>query len=106
MSSRSPGRPAESRRKRLGRRRAGGSASVEGEQQQGRQTEGEEQEEARRVEREREESPRAEEQREEQGLVDRAVDEGRERGLIGERTADQTREKGLLDTIKDKLLGR
>jgi len=46
------------------------------------------------------------EQREEQGLVDRAVDEARERGLVGERTADQTREKGLLDTIKDKLLGR
>jgi hypothetical protein len=57
---------------------------------------------------EQEESPRAEEEQGEKGLIDRAVDEARERGLVSGQTADEIREKGkgLIEKVKDKLSGR
>ena len=74
----------------------------------------EEQQQAPRA-REQEESTRAEEeQREsapaegEKGLIDRAVDEARERGLVSGQTADEIREKSksFIEKVKDRLSGR
>lgn len=58
--------------------------------------------------------PAEEERRtDEKGLVDRAVDKARERGLVKESTVDKAREKGLIDKaneaadkIRNKLTGR
>ena len=67
-----------------------------------------EQEEASWAEEERPEAARAEGEQEERGLIDRAVDEARERGLVSGQTADEIREKskGLIERVRDKLSGR
>jgi hypothetical protein len=64
-----------------------------------------EQEEAPKAEEEKPESARAEG---EKGLIDRAVDEARDRGLVSGQTADEIREKskGLIERVKDRLSGR
>lgn len=67
-----------------------------------------EQEGAPRAEEERPEAARVEGEQEERGLLDKAVDEARERGLVSEQTAEEIREKGksLIERAKDKLSGR
>ena len=67
-----------------------------------------EQEEAPQAEEEQPESARAEGEQGERGLIDRAVDEARERGLVSGQTADEIREKskGLIERVKDRLSGR
>jgi len=74
----------------------------------------EEQQQAPRA-REQEESTRAEEEQPEsapaegeKGLIDRAVDEARERGLVSGQTADEIREKSksFIEKVKDRLSGR
>lgn len=45
----------------------------------------------------------------EKGLVDKAVDKARERGLVDESTVDKAREKGFIDKaneVVDKLKNR
>jgi hypothetical protein len=67
-----------------------------------------EQEEAPKAEEEQPESARAEGEQGEKGLIDRAVDEARDRGLVSGQTADEIREKskGLIERVKDRLSGR
>ena len=67
-----------------------------------------EQEEAPQAEEEQPESARAEGEQGERGLIDRAVNEARERGLVSTQTADEIREKskGLIERVKDRLSGR
>lgn len=67
-----------------------------------------EQEEAPKAGEEQPESARAEGEQGEKGLIDRAVDEARERGLVSGQTADEIREKskGLIERVKDRLSGR
>jgi hypothetical protein len=67
-----------------------------------------EQEEAPKAEEEQPESARAEGEQGEKGLIDRAVDEARDRGLVSGQTADELREKskGLIERVKDRLSGR
>ena len=67
-----------------------------------------EQEESTRAEEEQPESPPAEGEQGEKGLIDRAVDEARERGLVSGQTADEIREKskGFIEKVKDRLSGR
>jgi hypothetical protein len=67
-----------------------------------------EQEEAPKAGEEQPESARAEGEQGEKGLIDRAVDEARERGLVSGQTADEIREKskGLIERVRDKLSGR
>ena len=67
-----------------------------------------EQEESTRAEEEQPESARAEGGQGEKGLIDRAVDEARERGLVSGQTADEIREKskGFIEKVKDRLSGR
>ena len=68
----------------------------------------EEQEEAPKAGEEQPESARAEGEQGEKGLIDRAVDEARERGLVSGQTADEIREKskGLIERVKERLSGR
>jgi hypothetical protein len=67
-----------------------------------------EQEESTRAEEEQPESPPAEGEQGEKGLIDRAVDEARERGLVSGQTADEIREKSksFIEKVKDRLSGR
>ena len=67
-----------------------------------------EQEESPRAEEEQPESARAEGEKGEKGLIDRAVDEARERGLVSGQTADEIREKSksFIEKVKDRLSGR
>ena len=70
-----------------------------------------EQEESTRAEEEQPESAPAEGEQGEQGekgLIDRAVDEARERGLVSGQTADEIREKSksFIEKVKDRLSGR
>ena len=67
-----------------------------------------EQEEAPKAEEEQPESARAEGEQGEKGLIDRAVDEARERGLVSGQTADEIREKSksFIEKVKDRLSGR
>ena len=67
-----------------------------------------EQEESPRAEEEQPESARAEGEQGEKGLIDRAVDEARERGLVSGQTADEIREKSksFIEKVKDRLSGR
>jgi hypothetical protein len=67
-----------------------------------------EHEEAPKTGEEQPESARAEGEQGEKGLIDRAVDEARERGLVSGQTADEIREKskGLIERVKDRLSGR
>ena len=80
-----------------------GAGRVEEEQQQAPRAA--EQEESPRAEEEQPESARAEG---EKGLIDRAVNEARERGLVSGQTADEIREKskGFIEKVKDRLSGR
>jgi hypothetical protein len=68
----------------------------------------EEQLESPRAEEEQLESARAEGEQGEKGLIDRAVDEARERGLVSGQSADEIREKskGFIEKVKDRLSGR
>jgi hypothetical protein len=81
------------------------TARVEDEQQAPRAAE---QKESPRAEEEQPESARAEGEQGEKGLIDRAVDEARERGLVSGQTADEIREKskGFIEKVKDRLSGR
>ena len=67
-----------------------------------------EQEESTRAEEAQPESASAEGGQGEKGLIDRAVDEARERGLVSGQTADEIREKskGFIEKVKDRLSGR
>ena len=67
-----------------------------------------EQEESIRAEEEQPESAPAEGEQGEKGLIDRAVDEARERGLVSGQTADEIREKSksFIEKVKDRLSGR
>jgi hypothetical protein len=67
-----------------------------------------EQEESPRAEEEQPESARAEGEKGEKGLIDRAVDEARERGLVSGQTADEIRErsKSFIERVKGRLSGR
>jgi hypothetical protein len=67
-----------------------------------------EQEESPRAEEEQPESARAEGEQGEKGLIDRAVDEARERGLVSGQTADEIRErsKSFIERVKGRLSGR
>ena len=67
-----------------------------------------EQQESTRAEEEQPESAPAEGEQGEKGLIDRAVDEARERGLVSGQTADEIREKskGFIESAKDRLSGR
>jgi hypothetical protein len=67
-----------------------------------------EQEESPRAEEEQPESARAEGEQGEKGLIDRAVDEARERGLVSGQTANEIREKSksFIERAKDRLSGR
>ena len=67
-----------------------------------------EQEEAPKAGEEQPESARTEGEQGEKGLIDRAVDEARERGLVSGQTADEIREKSksLIERVKDRLSGR
>ena len=67
-----------------------------------------EQEESPRAEEEQPESARAEGEQGEKGLIDRAVDEARERGLVSGQTADEIRErsKSFIERLKGRLSGR
>ena len=70
-----------------------------------------EQEESPRAEEEQPESARAEGEKGEKGekgLIDRAVDEARERGLVSGQTADEIRErsKSFIERLKGRLSGR
>lgn len=58
---------------------------------------GGEQEEAPQAEEERQEARPAEEGQEEKGLVGKAMDKAREKGLVDESTVEKIREKGLVD---------
>jgi hypothetical protein len=73
---------------------------IQGEQQETHQ------EESRQPEEESPEASQAEGEQEEKGLVDKAIDKAREKGLVDEQTATEVREKGLVDAIKDRLTGR
>ena len=79
---------------------------AEEEQQQA--TRAREQEESTRAEEEQPESAPAEGEQGEKGLIDRAVDEARERGLVSGQTADEIREKSknFIERAKDRLSGR
>jgi hypothetical protein len=67
-----------------------------------------EQEESPRAEEEQPESARAEGEKGEKGLIDKAVDEARERGLVSGQTADEIRErsKSFIERVKGRLSGR
>ena len=67
-----------------------------------------EQEEAPKAEEEQPESARAEGEQGEKGLIDRAVDEARERSLVSGQTANEIREKSksFIERAKDRLSGR
>jgi hypothetical protein len=67
-----------------------------------------EQEESTRAEEEQPKSAPAEGEQGEKGLIDRAVDEARERGLVSGQTADEIREKSksFIEKVKDRLSGR
>ena len=70
-----------------------------------------EQEESPRAEEEQPESARAEGEKGEKGekgLIDRAVDEARERGLVSGQTVDEIRErsKSFIERLKGRLSGR
>ncbi len=65
-----------------------------------------EQEEAGQIEGEQQQARPAEGEQEARGLVDKAIDKTRGRGLVDALTPDQAQEKGLLDKIKDKLTDR
>jgi uncharacterized protein YndB with AHSA1/START domain len=58
---------------------------------------GEEQEETPQAEEERQEARPAEAGQEEKGLVGKAMDKAREKGLVDESTVEKIREKGLVD---------
>ena len=79
---------------------------VEDDQQQAPRTA--EQKESPRTEEEQPESARAEGEQGEKGLIDRAVDEARERGLVSGQTADEIRErsKSFIERVKGRLSGR
>jgi hypothetical protein len=84
--------------------------SVSGDQEEATQAESEQQE-APRAGEERAETPQ-EELEEQQGLISRAVDKAREKGLVDEATVDKAQEKGLIDKadevidkVRNKLTG-
>lgn len=61
-----------------------------------------------RAQEEQSESARAEGEQGEKGLIDKAVDEARERGLVSGQTADEIRErsKSFIERVKGRLSGR
>jgi len=67
-----------------------------------------EQEESPRAEEEQSESAQAKGEQGEKGLIDKAVDEARERGLVSGQTADEIRErsKSFIERVKGRLSGR
>ena len=75
---------------------------VGGEQEEATRAE-EEQREAPRAEEERQKARRVEEGQEEKGLVEKAIDKAREKGLVGESMVEKAREAGLVGKAEEAI---
>ena len=64
---------------------------------------GTEQEEAKGAEGEQQEVSHVEEGQEQKGLINKAIDTARERGLVNETTVKKVRETGLVDKAKGAI---